>query len=209
LVTFICDDTVPYLAAAGATAEVLLELFECTTGEPMADSPGIALVSLCWAFAKVLRNIALGVLFDTPLLSVTKRGCLSWSRVPRVSADVAAWLAGPGGVHRGPHNPGVRRRTQMASVDAGLAARIRGHEHPRPAEVDSGKPSMALLLLWEVDHDMPFPSRTAGGLSDTLLGYTRRLTAQVRADNEPQGLLVSREMQIPLAPGLVAPHHMW
>jgi hypothetical protein len=66
---------------------------------------------------------------------------------------------------------------------------------------------MALLLLWEIDHGTPFPSGSAGGLADTLMGFTRRLMFQVRADDELGQWLVYREMQVPLAPGLPETHH--
>jgi hypothetical protein len=94
----------------------------------------------------------------------------------------------------------------MASVHAVLAVQIHSHEHLWSAEVDPGESSMVLLLLWEVDHGMPFPS---GGLSDTLLGFNRRLTAQARTDDELQGWWCSREMQTLPASGLAASHHMW
>jgi hypothetical protein len=205
LVQLINEETTPCPAALGATSEALLELFERITGEQATDFPGVALESRRRAFAKVLGNVTREVVFDPPLLVATKRGYMRWNRVPNVPADVAAWrrrTEQPEDTH-----PAVRRRTQMSATDAGLVSWIRGHPHLQPAEVERGESGMALLILWEVDHGMPFPTMAAGGLSDTLMGFTRRLLAQVRADEELGAWLVSREMQLPLAPGLVATHH--
>jgi hypothetical protein len=204
LVQLINEETTPCPAAQGATSEVLLELFERVTGEPATDSPGVALESRRRAFSKVLGNVTTGVQFIPPLQTVTKRGYMRWNRVPRVPADIASWRRRVEQLED--THPAVRRRTQMATSDAGLAPWIRGHLHLQPTEVERGEASMALLILWEVDHGVPFPTGAAGGMSDTLMGFTRRLMAQVRADDELVWL-EHREMQVPLAPGLVATHH--
>jgi hypothetical protein len=204
LVQLINEETTPCPAVQGATSEVLLELFERITGEPATDSPGVALESRRRAFAKVLGNVTREVVFDPPLQTAIRCRYMLWNRVPRVPADIAVWRRRVELLEDA--HPAVRRRTQMAAADAGLAQWIRGHQHLQPAEVERGESSMALLLLWEVDHGTFFPTGAAGGLSDTLMGFTRRLMAQVRADDELVWL-EHREMQIPLAPGLVATHH--
>jgi hypothetical protein len=204
LVQLINEDTSPCPAAQGSTSEVLLELFERITGEPATDAPGVALESRRRAFAKVLGNVTQEVAFDPPLQTVTRRSYKQWNRVPNVPADILAWRRRTERLEAA--HPAVRRRTQMAAVDARLPEWIRGHQFLQPAEVDRGESSMALLLLWEVDHGVPFPTGAAGGLSDTLMGFTRRLMAQVQADDELTWL-EHREMQVPLAPGLVATHH--
>jgi hypothetical protein len=45
---------------------------------------------------------------------------------------------------------------------------------------------MALLIIWEVADGMPFPSRKAGGLYNTLMSLTHHLTTQVHIDDELQ-----------------------
>jgi hypothetical protein len=82
----------------------------------------------------------------------------------------------------------------MVSMDARLAAWIRSHGHLQPVEVKWGT---VLPILREVDHEMSFSSRTAGRLPDTRMGFTRRPTAQVSADDELQEWLVSRHLQVP------------
>jgi hypothetical protein len=65
---------------------------------------------------------------------------------------------------------------------------------------------MALLILWEVDHDQSFPTQGGGGLSAALLGFTRRL--QQRAAQDPRlDWLESEDSALPLAPGLMPTHH--
>jgi hypothetical protein len=65
---------------------------------------------------------------------------------------------------------------------------------------------MALLILWEVDHDQSFPTQGGGGLSAALLGFTRRL--QQRAAQDPRlDCLESEDSALPLAPGLMPTHH--
>ena len=206
LVTVITTETVVCPAAAGATSEVLLELFERVTGEAATDSPGVALASRRRSFAKVLGNVARDFTFDPPLVhSVFSRGVMRWNRAPRIPADITSWrrrVEASEDAH-----PALRQRGQMAEADAGLAAWIRGHRHLRPVEVEKGEAGMALLILWEVDHGRSYPTRAAGGLADTLMGFTRRLKLRVRQDPELQQWLVCREMQMPLAPGLVETHH--
>ena len=66
---------------------------------------------------------------------------------------------------------------------------------------------MALLILWEVDHQREFPRGGGDGATAALVGFSRRLKAQVQHDAELQQWLVFRNMQKPLARGLPATHH--
>ena len=66
---------------------------------------------------------------------------------------------------------------------------------------------MAVLLLWEVGHGRPFPTRGGGERSAVLLGFTRRLRARVGADEELRQWMVCQDVQQPLAPGLADTHH--
>lgn len=65
---------------------------------------------------------------------------------------------------------------------------------------------MALLLLWEVDHQRAFPSQGGTELTPALAGFTRRL--QLRAAQEPRlAWLQSADLAVPLAPGLAPSYH--
>ena len=65
---------------------------------------------------------------------------------------------------------------------------------------------MALLLLWEVDHDQPFPTKGTDDLTAALGSFTKRLA--LRAAKDPRlAWLKSEDMAMPLAPGLAPSHH--
>ena len=65
---------------------------------------------------------------------------------------------------------------------------------------------MALLLLWEVDHNQPFPTQGTEDLTAALGSFTKRLTS--RAAKDPRlAWLKSEDMATPLAPGLAPSHH--
>ena len=66
---------------------------------------------------------------------------------------------------------------------------------------------MALLLLWETDHGMPFPAGGGAGPTAILIGFSRRLQRRVAEDPHLASWLVSKDMQVPLAPGLPDTHH--
>jgi hypothetical protein len=95
----------------------------------------------------------------------------------------------------------------MAQVDAALADWIRKHRHLRPAEPSVGESGMALLLLWEVDHQQPFPTAGRSNCTDTLLGFTKRLKRRVAEDHQLAGWLHSQDMRQPIAPGMYPSHH--
>lgn len=99
----------------------------------------------------------------------------------------------------------VCSRQAMGQVDTELAAWVRQHRYLQPVEVLKGECSMALLLLWEVEHARSFPS-AAPDLTGRLMGFTKRLTKRVSADEELQWLS-RKDVQVPLAPGLPETHH--
>ncbi len=72
----------------------------------------------------------------------------------------------------------------MAAADQGLAAWLAGHPHLVPPDVESGESGVALLMLWEVNHNQQFPSQGGVGFSGALTGFTRRL--QERVSRKPQ-----------------------
>jgi hypothetical protein len=95
----------------------------------------------------------------------------------------------------------------MAEVDLHVAAWVRDHRYLVPAELDVGESGMALLILWEVDHGIPFPSTGGAGNSQLLVGFTKRLQRRVAADAELSQWLCWADRQQPLAPGLLPTHH--
>ena len=206
LSALIRSDTEPCPVSAGATAVTLLELFERLTAEPFTDTPGAPITSRVRSVAKVLGNITRDEVFDPPLRQSKSGSLVRWNRIPRQRVDVVAWRRRMEEAERHSLAP-PRVRTQMADVDAGLAMWIRQHPYLRPVEPAVGESGMALLLLWEVDHGMTFPTAGSADRTVTLMGFTRRLQRRVREDPELSGWLRSQELQQPLAPGLTASHH--
>ena len=99
-----------------------------------------------------------------------------------------------------------RLRNQVAAVNAGLAEWICNHRYLVPTEAAAGESGMALLIMWEVDHDRAFPSEGGDGLTAGLVGFTRRLLERVARDPRLEWL-DSVEMAAPLGPGLAPTHH--
>ena len=200
------DDVDACALESGVEAVVLLELFERLTGEPFSETPGMLLTARTWAFAKVLGNLSREATFDPPLQSRLRRSLLVWNRVPRVQVDVAAWRRQQQSTEARAA-PVPRLRDQMASTDAGLAAWLVNHPYLLPAaSAAAGESGMALLILWEVDHDRPFPSQGGSGLTEVLVGFTRRL--QHRVAQDPRlAWLESEDVALPLDRGLAPSHH--
>jgi len=46
---------------------------------------------------------------------------------------------------------------------------------------DDGEPSMALMLLWEVDHGAEFPYFGEGAAATRLMGFTKRLKRRTQS----------------------------
>ena len=210
LATLINEDTVVCDVADGVVTPCLLELFERVTGEVFTMLPGARLTARIQALSRMLVTLlARGELLEAPLLQgqrVLRAGSYScWNRRPRVWADWEAWQrqvrlaetfqAG---------TPALR--TVMGQVDGGLAGWLKQHRYLQPVELVRGECSMALLLLWEVEHGRSFPSAGAAG-GPALAGFTRRLMQRVAADADLKLWLVTKEVQQPLAPGLPDSHH--
>ena len=204
LVRVINEDTIVCPPSAGAVAPCMLELFERTTGEMFSDTPGVLVSSRVRAIAKVMGNLVREVAFDPPLIQGRQRAYVCWNRCPRVRADWAAWRRREEAAEEF-RAPVPRPRRARASVDAEMAAWVRRYLLPAEFPGESG---MALLLLWEVHHDMAFPTQGDGhDRTAVLTGFTRRLRAQVQKDDELSGWLNCKDVQEPLSPGLRDTHH--
>ena len=155
----------PCQATEGCTALVVLELFERMTTEPFSQTPGTLVASRIRALAKVLGNISREQQWDPPLQSVVREGGLLWSRRPKVPGDAAAWRAAV----EAHSAPVPRLQLQMKATNKDLAEWIKGHRYLIPAEVEAGESGMALLLLWEGDHQRSFPRMGGRDLSTGLL----------------------------------------
>lgn len=193
----------------GVEAVALLELFERVTGEAFSDTPGTRIGQRVRGIAKVLGNISREDEISPPLESISRvqrtGRFLVWNRQPREVVDVRAWRRRVETVETRAV-PVPRLRDQMASADAGLAAWIHNHRYLVATDVATGESGMALLLLWEVDHQRSFPTQGAEGVSGALVGFTKRL--QLRAARDPRlAWLKSEDMAVPLAPGLAPTHH--
>ena len=94
----------------------------------------------------------------------------------------------------------------MSAADARLAWWLRLHRNLQPVEVSQGECSMALLLLWEVQHSRSFPA-IAADRTGVLMGFTKRLLKRVPSDDELWLWLTTKDVQQPLAPGLPELRH--
>ena len=190
----------------GVGAVAFLELFERVTGEPFSDTPGTLVEGRIRGIAKVIGNVSREGVLEPAMVSVRRRALTVWNRRPRVPGDVVVWRQQQEAaeVHAA---PAPRLRQQMASVDSGLGQWIVGHRYLSPvASPAVGESGMALLILWEVDHQRDFPKQGGAGFSAALAGFTRRLLRQV--EREPQlSWLESQDMSLPLSPGLAPTHH--
>lgn len=208
LVQVLQEDTVMCPAASGPTAVCLLALFEGVTGEPYTQLPGASVAQRVAGLGRALANLAalgVGGPLTPPLLRLSKSGTFLYNRSPRFPLDVTAWRRQQERLEAA--HP-ASSSSSGARRDAGLAAWLRTHQHLRPVELEQGECAMALLILWEVDHGMPFPSLAGSSGAGLLTGFTRKLKAQVLADPELTAWLTCRAIQVPLSPGLPATHHM-
>ena len=155
------EDTVPCPQSQAVAATELLALFESTTQEAFADTPGVRLASRVCGFGKVMGNITREVSFDPPLQQFSRRGWALWSRRPRDFLDVTAWNAPMLQAER-TAPPALRLRAQVWVSNAALVDWVRTHKHLAAPDVESGESWLPLLLLWEVAHGCSFPRQ--GGL---------------------------------------------
>ena len=140
--------------------------------------------------------------FDPPLVwrsqSAKSKHC--WNRkLRREGLDVAAWRAEQMEKERYAV-PMTNLREQARMVNTGLAEWLRGHRYLKPD--DEGESSAALLLLWEVDHGVTFPTKVGVELPTRLVSFTSRLKNRVAADVELRGWLVHAASTRPLGTGL-------
>ena len=209
LLMVIREDMNECLPAQGVESVVVLELFERVTGEAFSDTPGVVVGQRVRGIAKVLGNISREEAITPPLVSTTRvhhsGRMVVWNRQPHEEIDVRAWRRRVEALEaRAPPVP--RLRTQMTSVDTGLAAWIHDHRYLVASDVASGESGMALLLLWEVGHQRTFPSQGSEGLSATLSSFTKRLQARVAKDPR-LAWLQSEVMAMPLSAGLAPTYH--
>ena len=99
-----------------------------------------------------------------------------------------------------------RPQAVISARGHGLAAWLREHRYLRPVDVSAGESSMALLLLWEVDHGRAWPSHSSNR-SGALAAFTKCLTQQGSLDDELKEWLIPKYSSRPLAPGLPDSHH--
>jgi hypothetical protein len=91
LVQFIREETEVCPAAAGATAQELLEVFKSSTGELFSANPGVLLTSRVRGLARVMGNITREESFNPPLVAGHRRALVSWNRAPRAPLAREAW----------------------------------------------------------------------------------------------------------------------
>jgi len=182
LLSLLRRDTDPCPCPPGTIALVFLEWFEHSTHEPFSECRDAPFTSRLRALSRVLSNLSREKPFDPPLSSVTHRSMVCWNRHPRRHVDVAAWRLRVERAESAVSRPSLQ--IDLGSVDAGLPDWIRRHPHLSPTEVDQGESGMALLILWEVDHQRSFPSRAASESKAILASFTKRLQHQVSRDSE-------------------------
>jgi hypothetical protein len=78
-------------AAAGATAEVLLQLFERVVQEPFTSTPGAPMTSRIRSLSKVMGSITPEETLSRLLLQHAVGRQVRWNRVPLHHTDVGPW----------------------------------------------------------------------------------------------------------------------
>jgi hypothetical protein len=207
LVDMLREETNVCPASSGCRPQVLLDLFEETTGERYTTTPGSSALSRLTGFGKALANLVDSAVLDPPL----QRRCITrsrwlYNRAPKRHRDADLWQRRA--AREAAAAPVVPPAVSMEDVDAGLAAWLRFHPHLRATQPEQGLPSMGLLLLWEVDHGMRFPSRSGGSEAGLVEGFSRRLRRRVGQDDVLQGHMVPVDVVGALAPGLQDSHNL-
>ena len=207
LVRMLQEDTVLCPAAQGCKPQVLLDLFEELTGEPYTRVPGSSATSRLTGFSKALANLVGSDMLSPPLQRHgVAGGRWLYNRTPRVHRDDGRWRQR---VEReAAACPAPPPTVTLADVNAGLAPWLKYHPHLRAAPVEQGLPSMALMMLWEVDKGMPFPSAAAGSESSLVVGFTRRLRRCVDQDSELRSCMQPKDIVGALCPGLRDSHNV-
>ena len=113
------------------------------------------------------------------------------SRQPRVVRDTNAF------------------RASQKEASLGLAKWIKTHRFLKAVNLSQGEPTIALLILWEIDHACEYPS-LAVELVGRVATLTRRLNEAVAADTELSSWMTSKCTRIQLSPGLApTAHQRW
>ena len=199
-------DMVVCPASAGCSAPAILAFFESSTGEQFTVSPGTALTARATGIARVLGNLmAEAQSLSPPLLRMRRQGTWYYNRAPRVAMDADTWRRSSQSLEAA--HPAAALHHRMGSVDSGFVQWIRDHRSLRPVPPERGECSMALLLLWEVDHNQPFPTTASADPSKLLSGFTRRLHDRVRREPD-MAWFQFKDMHTPLARGLPPSHHV-
>eukprot|EP00667_Euglena_gracilis_P022592 EG_transcript_25222 len=199
---------VPCPAASGSSAESILAHFELSTGERFTPSPGSRMAQRVTGVGRVLGNLVREASMLPPLQRISRQGTWYYNRAPPAFVDVDRWRQSAEATES--LHPALPLHHRMASVDETLAAwvrHLRTHQFLKPVPEERGECSMALLLLWEVEHGATFPTQAGQGISSTLIGFTRRLQLRVRRDPDLDWL-TWKDVHLPLAPGLPCSHHL-
>jgi hypothetical protein len=98
-----------------------------------------------------------------------------------------------------PHSQAFRQQKQTAALS--MQSWLKEHAHLQAVPVEQGEPSVALLLLWEADHQHPYPCGKAD-LTASLNYFSKRLVDAVAVDTELSGWLHHRKTRMVLSSGL-------
>ena len=206
LLTLLQEDTQPCAAFLGSTAAMLVELFERVTGEPFTDVPGSLVDSRIGSLSRTLPTFVrdYGSSFSPPLETVSalrQRNLVTiLNRFPRhPCSDIQAWKRK---VKEREQYQAAAPRPQavIGARGQGLAAWLREHRYLRPVDISAGESSMALLLLWEVDHGREWPSNS-NNRTGALASFTKCLTQQVAQEDELKEWLIPKYCTRSLPPG--------
>ena len=83
----------------------------------------------------------------------------------------------------------------------GLAKWIKENRFLKAMQWESGERSVALLFLWEADHNQHFPTTSADNTA-RLTGVTKSFSDAVDADTELPAWLTSKKKVLQLSPRL-------
>jgi hypothetical protein len=169
LVTLLREDTVPCAVRLGATSPMLVELFERVTMQPFTDTPGSRLTSRIQSMGRLLREVLanFGPSFSPPLETsqvVSRQGAYATlNRFPRHPChDLSSWRRRVTDSEQY-QTPQLRPRQLLATQDTQLHLWVRGHQHLLQTDnASEWESSIALLLLWEVDHAQDWPIAAIG-----------------------------------------------
>ena len=92
---------------------------------------------------------------------------------------------------------------EKRTATLGLPKWIKEHRFLKAVPLESGEPSVALLLLWEADHHRHFPT-TAEDIRGRMTAFTKSLSDAVAADTELSAWLTLQKKVMQLSPGLPA-----